>query len=505
MTEIDFNPPKNENIFYNNYFHCFVCKDCHQIPIIILLDLDNSEVKCNCLNGQILSLNNVMKKYIDDIEKFSQYFYCKFHENINTEKNFEVTNDDIIIRYNCKKCKEYMCQQCSFNHKCELSNLNNNLIDLKVNENKINDIINKLQNLLNPNDKNKTELILDDNLDKWNVIISSIIQEYKHFPHFNLADNIINIYLFLTKLSEEDKKKNDINKGIEINDVNNYITACENDSVMFAKKIKINKKDLNILIFEEDIQNLNSLEVLDIQNNFIKDISVLTKGVFNNLKRLLININRLGDDQINNIENLNSKNLVELNLGTNLFRDYKIFQIISNFPKLESLDLSSNRLEIDSIDLSNKIFGYDSIKALNLSNGIFSDETINLISVLRFKNLEFLDLSSNNLNSISFLTKLNFGKNPNKIKKLLLNYNNISLCEEDEENLGNIFNNLEILELKDNCTARNKIQNSKFKIITFDYEDDICLHNKFIDCLKNDENMKNSDFEELKQLINNIE
>ena len=124
------------------------------------------------------------------------------------------------------------------------------------------------------------------------------------------------------------------------------------------------------------------------------------------------------------------KNLEELNLGTNLFSDYKIFQIISNFPKLESLDLSSNRLEKDSIDLSGKIFGYDSIKTLNLSNGIFSDETINLISVLRFKNLEILDLSSNNLNSISFLTKLNFGNNPNKIKKLLLNHNNIFMIKK---------------------------------------------------------------------------
>ena len=70
--------------------------------------------------------------------------------------------------------------------------------------------------------------------------------------------------------------------------------------------------------------------------------------------------------------------------------------------------------------------------------------------------------------------------------------------------MSNIFNNLEILELKDNCTARNKIKNSKFKIITFDYEDDICLYNKFIECMYNEGNMKNSDFEVLKKLINNI-
>ena len=503
MTEIEL--PQNENIHFNNYFHCFICKDCHQIPIMILKNLDEAELSCDCLNGETLFLNNIMEKYIDDEENFSQHFYCKFHKDNATDNNLEANNNEIIVRYNCKKCKEYMCQQCSFNHKCEKFNSNNNLIDLKDNSNKINDIINKIENLLNPNDKYKNDFdFFEDKLDKWSVIISSIIQKYKQFPHLNLEDNIINIYLFLIKLSEEEKKNNNINKGIEINNVNDYNKACKNDSIAFAKKIKINKKDFNIFIFEEDIKRLNSLEVLDIQNNFIKDISVLTKREFNNLKRLFLNINRLGDDQINNIENLNAKNLEELNLGTNLFSDYKIFQIISNFPKLESLDLSSNRLEKDSIDLSGKIFGYDSIKTLNLSNGIFSDETINLISVLRFKNLEILDLSSNNLNSISFLTKLNFGNNPNKIKKLLLNHNNISMIKKDEEDLSNIFNNLEILELKDNCTARNKIKNSKFKIITFDYEDDICLYNKFIECMYNEGNMKNSDFEVLKKLINNI-
>jgi hypothetical protein len=240
MTEIEFCPLQNENIYYNNYFYCFICKDCHQIPIIILQDLDNAEVSCNCLNGQILSLNNIMEKYIDDLDKFSQYFYCKFHGDNAPDEYLEANNDEIIVRYNCKMCKEYMCKKCSFNHKCEKFNSNNNLIDLKVFENKISDMITKIENLLSPNDKNKPELYFDIRLDKWYVIISSIIQEYKHFPHFNLADNIINIYFFLTKLSEEEKKMNDINKGIEINDVNDYLKACFDDSVRFAKKIKIN-------------------------------------------------------------------------------------------------------------------------------------------------------------------------------------------------------------------------------------------------------------------------
>ena len=73
MTEIEL--PQNENIHFNNYFHCFICKDCHQIPIMILKNLDEAELSCDCLNGETLFFNNIMEKYIDDEENFSRHFY----------------------------------------------------------------------------------------------------------------------------------------------------------------------------------------------------------------------------------------------------------------------------------------------------------------------------------------------------------------------------------------------------------------------------------------------
>ena len=475
--------PENENVNLKNYFYYFICKNCAQIPFMILeKNLDYAQISCDCHEGAILSYDEIKEKYLIDEEKFPQYFYCKFHEKNEEEENKDDNNDKSIIRYFCKGCKNYICKMCSYNHRCGKSNLNNMLIDLNVNRNKINDIMQKIENLLKPN--NKDDISFDDNLDKWTTIISSINREYKRFPHINLAFTIINLYTFIINLDENEKRKNDINKSIEINDLFDYDRECKKKNIEFTKIIRINKKDFNILNFEADINRFKALEILDIQNNFISDISVLRNANLNNLKSLFLNINRLGNDQIDNIEHLNTKNLIELNLGTNLFTDYKIFRIISNFPKLESLDLSSNRLEMDSIDISKKDFGYDSVKTLILSNGVFSNENIHFISVLRFKSLEYLDLSSNNLNDMSFITKLNFGENTNKIKKLLLNYNNISMTELDEKILNDIFINLELLELKDNCTAKNKIKNSKFKIITFGYEDDIDCYNQFIDKLR---------------------
>ena len=76
---------------------------------------------------------------------------------------------------------------------------------------------------------------------------------------------------------------------------------------------------------------------------------------------------------------------------------------------------------------------YNKIEKLFLSNGIFSNETINYISQLKFENLKILDLSSNQLSSLDFIEKIDFKDKKNVLKKLIINKNDISIEEKNIE------------------------------------------------------------------------
>ena len=117
---------------------------------------------------------------------------------------------------------------------------------------------------------------------------------------------------------------------------------------------------------------------------------------------------------------------------------------------------------------------YYSIKKLNLSNGVFSNDTINFISSLLFKNLKDLNLSSNDLNSLSFIRHINFENEKNSIEKLKLYNNEISIDkikDEDIEYLNTIYLNLKLVILEKDYPIEYKTKKYlRFKIICFDKE-----------------------------------
>ena len=168
------------------------------------------------------------------------------------------------------------------------------------------------------------------------------------------------------------------------------------------------------------------------------------------------------------------KNLEILNLALNHFTDYLLLTVIENFPNLINLDLNTNRLYENIEALKNGTTQYYSIKKLNLSNGVFSNDTINFISSLLFKNLKDLNLSSNDLNSLSFIRHINFENEKNSIEKLKLYYNEISvdkIKDKDIEYLNTIYLNLKLVILEKDYPIEYKTKKYlRFKIICFDKE-----------------------------------
>jgi hypothetical protein len=193
-----------------------------------------------------------------------------------------------------------------------------------------------------------------------------------------------------------------------------------------------------------------------------------------NLKELNLRDNKLNNEQIPILKKLNCSNLEILNLESNFFTSYSLFTSIEKFTKLKEVNFSSNRLYEDCNILKNKIISYSSIIKLNLSNGVFSDDTIDLLFHLKFLNLEYLDLSSNNLSSLSFLLKINFGKEENKIKKLIALNNDffpINAINEYIDYLISNYANLELLILEEEYPIEYIEKNNLkllFKIICYD-------------------------------------
>ncbi len=216
----------------------------------------------------------------------------------------------------------------------------------------------------------------------------------------------------------------------------------------------------------------SSYDVLNLENKQYIHINSLVNKDLRNLIELCLKDNKLKNEQIPDLKKLNCHNLLILNLESNFFTSYLLLTVNENFPKLKVINLSSNRLYEDINIFKNKLIPYYSVRKLNLSNGVFSNNTIFLLSCLIFSELECLDLSSNNLSSLSFILNINFGNNINKIKQIIaLNneYFSINSIVEYIDYLTSNYVSLKQLILEEEYSIEYKESyNLPFQIICFD-------------------------------------
>lgn len=118
-----------------------------------------------------------------------------------------------------------------------------------------------------------------------------------------------------------------------------------------------------------------------------------------------------------------------------------------------------------------------------LSNGVFSDESIDNIQYFEMKKIKIIDLSSNNLKSLSFLYKVNWPE----INTIFLNSNSLESIKELIK-----FENLELIEVKNNpifdIKEAEAIANNKISIKLF-----LNTTSKFINVNNNNININDID------------
>ena len=128
--------------------------------------------------------------------------------------------------------------------------------------------------------------------------------------------------------------------------------------------------------------------------------------------------------------------------GNNL-TDYEFFESIQTLNNLTKLNVSRNCfcLSKDNTNCAHKI-KFKKINEMILSNGVFNDNSINKILVnFEIETIEIIDLSSNNLKSLSFMGNV---KQP-LLNSIILNNNDLDNIEILTE-----FKNLKNIELINN-------------------------------------------------------
>lgn len=226
-----------------------------------------------------------------------------------------------------------------------------------------------------------------------------IILSFRDNPCFCDYKNFNNLikYFNRPKNSVEDKRQNietENEMDLKIRKIRElkYITKVyqENREKMVNKKIK------SICIQTQNFYNLNifktnenaffeKLEILDLKNNNISNIKVLSEIIFPELKYLSFSTNRLSDDSIEIIHKLykTMPKLFLLNLSRNAFTRHELLKGWENFKNLKQLFIGINRIhpDLEKMENNDEIYDFSNINELGLSTGIFSEKSINLIKI----------------------------------------------------------------------------------------------------------------------------
>ena len=423
---------KNDKIF---------CKECENHILIQYIDFQSFMGECKC--GK--------KKYT--IEKdYTTFYYNTIPDDLSSDSS-RTKGYDISFLFSCKKhsnkfkfycllCKENLCDDCKkFHENKNCGNKDpNNFYSFEKKQNEmikdINDILEyfKLKKFNEPKDKILSiDLDTSGNPDKMNIkqLVLTLIMEYFTTPNYATIQNIKNFLIFYNNLESKDKLQLDLSEQLRIYSESKY---QENKSRLnYITKIEIMRKNFNIDLLKN---NLNNLEVLILSKNCIKNLEALSKIKILKLKYLDLSFNCLGNGNIDIIKNLNFPDLNHLILGNNDFSDYDIFKAIENFKNLKVLFLNSNPFKFEEKDNKEVKYNFELIEELYLSNGVFSEESIvKIFGNFKLKELKILNLSGNNLNTLSFFK---FIKHLQFLQELYLNNNDIDDAEFDYKSLASI-------------------------------------------------------------------
>ena len=435
MNRINSNVVNQTNSSNSQIHSKIICKECNNFPKIYLNDDGYSlNIICDCREYENMSPDYFRNNFIikenqtsennnhSDKIKFDSYCICDVHLG----KKYD---------YFCIDCEENLCRDCYTQNK---DHINHTIIDF--NEKDFLDKIIEIKNIL-PN-INSLEEQKDENLIK---IIREILKIYEDYPCYNLYRCINNIYEFLKKdIKNIFIKHREMKEFFKIRYPKEFKNALEKKGDGSAiKTMRINKVNFSCLniLSNKDFKNLIKLIL---SNNNINDITPLLNSKFPVLQELNLSMNRIDDENAKKIFKIDMPKLNFLNLVYNNFKKYDIFKSIHVFKCLTKLYIGLNKFnrEISEID-ENTIYECSTIEEIGLTKGVFSDKTIDLISKFKFRNLQLLYLSCNNISSLSFVDKLDC--KIENLEEIWLSSNNITEFYPLIK-----FNNLKKIILRDN-------------------------------------------------------
>jgi len=466
----------------------FFCKKCHQVPTIKFVGILDISFTCECHKNKLIKIAQYLDETLQTIDINNEeenaketneqlnnilldVFYCKIHK------------DQKFIYY-CEMCNTSLCRKCLREDKAH-NNHSILIFDMLMNEadEKIEFIKEKFY-LNSQHFDNETSNFLDDNLDKlikfanFTKFINALINDYNNYTcysHFLIISNLFQFLENLIKNNNNDAQALELKEEIHINNINNL--NLNNNKADLITSITLNNCNIfDIEIFCE--ANLINLKILNLRNNCISSIKLLSSSKFKNIESLDFSVNKIGDDNIKYFSQLDFKKLNFLNLYKNNFTNFKLFELCNN-KKLKSLKIlyaGYNRFKNSEI---NTIFDSSKIEEIGLSNGVFNDETIHFINKFKFNNLQILYLDTNNLSSLSFIDNLELPnikeiwiKN-NELEEfyLLSKYKTLNFINLRRNHIKNIdklisfldeFKQLKEIDIKDNNIDFNDKKNENF-------------------------------------------
>lgn len=469
------NLPENEDIkniinilkYYEK--DIILCKKCNFHILVQFIDFDTFIGKCNCQGeGKIYSIEKDYNKFFftNDNNNFNDIDDTNLENNSIQEDiisaNFSCKEHSYKFKFYCMLCQKNLCDVCKISHKNNCKNKDAN--DFYRFENNQKEMLEKINFILECFNLKKTQNPEDISInllkelnesiksDKMNIkkFVSAMIMNYINTPNFEVIQNINNFIKFINNSKNKAKLNSDISDKIMINSESEYLENKIKNNLINIIEIKIINKNFNIDLLNDKLENL---EKLDLSSNCIKNIKALETIKCVKLKDLNLFNNYLNNDNIEIIKKLNFPELEFLNLEKNEFSNYKIFEAISHFIKLKCLILDSNHFIFQKEDEKEVKYNFKLIEGLYLSNGVFSEESIEKIfKKFELKNLKILQLSGNNLKTLSFFKYL---KDLKFLDTLILKNNEIDDDNFDLETLCSI-KSLKTINIEYNFLSNDK-------------------------------------------------
>ena len=167
---------------------------------------------------------------------------------------------------------------------------------------------------------------------------------------------------------------------------NKYIINNSNIPVINDKK---DTKEIKLYMKKPKLFSINEF-------NKLFKIAIIN----NDITELKLGYKNLGDNKLKNLTNINFDNLEKLWLSYNRISDIKFLEELK-YPKLQTLDLSNNKIENINIFENTHFFN---LRKLWLNNNLIKD--ISVFIKIKCELLEELNLKNNYISNISSLEKI---------------------------------------------------------------------------------------------------